>query len=71
MFLVDKDQGASPDALQAAFDALPQVWSGKVSSRTRQMSFTKYAVDYHATGLNDTARNSCCCPPSGGKTFGT
>jgi hypothetical protein len=33
MFLVEKDQGASPDALQAAFDALPQVWSGKVSSR--------------------------------------
>jgi hypothetical protein len=33
MFLVDKDQGASSDALQAAFDALPQVWSGKVSSR--------------------------------------
>ena len=30
MFLVEKDQGASPDALQAAFDALPQVWSGKV-----------------------------------------
>ena len=30
MFLVEKDQGVSPDALQAAFDALPQVWSGKV-----------------------------------------
>ena len=30
MFLLEKDQGASTDALQAAFDALPQVWSGKV-----------------------------------------
>lgn len=31
MFLVEKDQGTSADELQAAFDALPQVWSGKIT----------------------------------------
>jgi hypothetical protein len=34
MFLDEKDQTTTVESLQATFDALPQVWSGKVHSNT-------------------------------------
>jgi hypothetical protein len=72
MFLVEKDQGASPDALQAAFDALPQVWSGKVCFFTYHLlNYANYALDHNATGFNHTTRDPSCCPPTGRKTLGT
>jgi hypothetical protein len=61
MFLEEKDNGpgpSSPEALQAAFNDLAQVWSGKVRIFLRKYFHRAHSkLDQYAFGLDYPSRN--------------